>query len=315
MRCDFGRGFDTRLKSSLIHWIEGYFYAPTPLQKLLSYLLLPLSWLYCLGAFIRYRRAEPQKMGIPIVSIGNLTVGGSGKTPLTSALAGHFHRPAIVLRGYGRQSRGLVVVQHQAQLLCDVVHSGDEAMLYTQMLPHATVIVAEKREEGIQKARELGCEMVFLDDGYGKHAIKKLDLLIEVPTPNRFCLPSGPYREKLWKGKSAVIVEDGRSFKRSVEVLNPTSKMVLVTAIARPERLDPFLPEVVEVYFEDHHFFTEDELDSIIARTGATSLLVTQKDFVKMSSFKLTLSILDLSLELDESLVTLVKDYVDATQD
>lgn len=255
-------------------------------------------------------------MGIQIISIGNLTVGGSGKTPLTSALAGHFHKPAIVLRGYGRQSRGLVVVQDQGQLLCDVLHSGDEAMLYTQLVSHATVIVSERREEGIDRAKQLGCKVVFLDDGYGKHAIQKLDLLIDVPTPNRFCLPSGPYRERLWQGKSALILREGISFKRSVEVKNPTSKMVLVTAIARPERLNAYVPEGMEkIYFEDHHFFTEGELQSIMTRTGATSLLVTQKDFVKMSAFKLTFSILELSLELDESLVTLVKDYVDATQD
>jgi tetraacyldisaccharide 4'-kinase len=91
--------------------------------------------------------------------------------------------------------------------------------------------------------------------------------------------------------------------------------MVLVTAIARPQRLDIFLPDVLEkIYFEDHYFFSQWELEEIVKRTGATSLLVTSKDFVKMSSFNLNLSILELSLELDESLITTVKDYVYATK-
>jgi tetraacyldisaccharide 4'-kinase len=139
--------------------------------------------------------------------------------------------------------------------------------------------------------------------------------VIDVQTPNRFCLPSGAYRERLWKGKKVIHVVENKSFTRRVEIHNMTPRMVLVTAIARPERLDAYLPNTIEkVYFEDHHFFTQGELDSIIARTGATSLLVTQKDFVKMSSFNINFSIMELTLELDKTLITTVKDYVHAAQ-
>lgn len=303
------------MKRLLVQWGESYLYHPTLAQKFLSLFLLPFSWLYCLITYIRYRFSTPKQLGLPIVSIGNLTVGGSGKTPLTIELAKHFHRPAIILRGYGRQSRGMVVVKDRT-VLCDTLISGDEAMLYAVSLPHAVVIVSENRERGITEAKSMGCEMVFLDDGYGKHGIEKLDLVIDVQTPNRFCLPSGAYRERLWDGKKVTMVREGASFTRHVSVQNPTSKMVLVTAIARPERLDPYLPEVNEkIYFEDHHFFIFEELNSIIARTGATSLLVTQKDFVKIAHFNLNLSLLELSLELDEGLITTVKDYVHAAQD
>lgn len=303
------------MKRLIVRWIEGYLYHPSWIQKLLSFLFLPLSLLYCLIAFIRYHRSIPKDFGIRIVSIGNLTVGGSGKTPLVIELARHFTKPAIVLRGYGRKSRGMVVVKDK-NILCDTAMSGDEAMLYAMSLEHAVVIVSEKRERGIAEAKAMGCEMVFLDDGYGKHTIEKLDILIDVATPNRFCLPSGAYREKLWKDKKAVTAVEGKSFKRTVKIQNPTQRMVLVTAIARPERLDPYLPEVVDkVYFEDHHFFSQGELDAIIERTGATSLLVTQKDFVKIASFNLNLSVMELTLELGEALISLVKDYVHAAQD
>ena len=302
------------MKRLLVQWGESYLYHPTSMQKLLSVFLLPLSWLYCLIAYIRYRLSTPKQLGVPVVSIGNLTVGGSGKTPLVIELARHFERPAVVLRGYGRQSKGMVVVKDRT-ILCDTLVSGDEAMLYASTLSDAVVIVSENRERGITEAKAMGCEMVFLDDGYGKHQIKKLDIVIDVQTPNTFCLPSGAYREKLWNGKKVIMVREGESFTRHVCVQNQTQKMVLVTAIARPERLNPYLPDVSEkIYFEDHHFFTSEELTAIIARTGATSLLVTQKDFVKIAHFNLNLSILELSLELDEGLITTVKDYVYATQ-
>lgn len=271
--------------------------------------------LYCAAAYIRYRSATPKSMDIAVISIGNLTVGGSGKTPLILELAKKFDKPAIVLRGYGRRSRGTVVVKEERQILCDTQTSGDEAMLYARSLAHAIVIVSEKREAGIEKAREMGCEVVFLDDGYGKHQIEKLDLLIDVPTVNSFCLPSGPYREKLWPGKQIVPVRESVEFSRYVQIENPTSKMVLVTAIARPQRLDPYLPEVMDkIYFEDHHFFTERELREILDKSGATSLLVTEKDLVKIASYGFEYSVLKLSLQVDESITSTIKEYVYATK-
>lgn len=257
----------------------------------------------------------PKALGIPVVSIGNLTVGGSGKTPLVIELSKHFSKPAIILRGYGRASSGMVVVKDR-EILCDVHKCGDEAMLYAQSLPHAVVIVSTKRERAIAEALAMGCEMVFLDDGYGKHSIEKLDIVIDVKTPNTFCLPSGAYRERLWNDKAVIMVREGESFKRSVKVLNPTPNMVLVTAIARPERLNQYLPDGLDkIYFEDHHFFTQGELNEIVLHTGATSLLVTSKDFVKMSSFNLNISILELTLEVDKALITTVKEYTDAKKD
>lgn len=304
------------MKRYWVQWGERYLYHPSLIQKILAIVLLPLSWIYCLLAYIRYKRSSPKSFGIPIVSIGNLTVGGSGKTPVVMELARLFEKPAIVLRGYGRQSKGMVVVKYKSTILCDVIRSGDEAMLYAESLPNATVIVSEIRERGIAEAMSMGCDVVLLDDGYGKHSIEKLDLVIAVPTQNPYCLPSGAYRERLWKGKNSMILMEKVAFKRSVSVKNPTEKMVLVTAIARPERLDPFLPEVMEkIYFEDHHFFTQGELEMIVERTGATSLLVTSKDYVKMSSYKkLNFSILELSIELNETIITTVKDYVNAAK-
>ena len=264
---------------------------------------------------LRYMRKTPHDFKLPIISVGNLTVGGSGKTPIVSALASRYEDVAVVLRGYGRKSEGLVVVSDGEQVLVDVDTSGDEAMLYANVLPKAVVIVSEKRELAIEKAKELGCKVLFLDDGYNKHQIKKLDILIDVATTNDFCLPSGPYRERLWRGKEALVIQEDKEFKRSVKLIDTTEKMVLVTAIARAERLDPYLPDVLEkVYFEDHHFFTKEELVAILERTGASSLLVTLKDYVKIRTFDLPLTLMELSLELDEGFVTRVDNYIKENQ-
>ena len=299
------------MKQTLTLWGERYLYAPNPFQKLLSLLLWPLSLLYCGLMNLRYRSKQPHDFDIPVISVGNLTVGGSGKTPIVSSLAARYEDVAIVLRGYGRKSEGLVVVSDGKKVLVDVDVSGDEAMLYANVLSHAVVIVSEKRESAIEKAKEMGCKVVFLDDGYNKHQIKKLDILIEVETKNNFCLPSGPYRERLWQGKEALVIQENREFKRSVKLIDETDKMVLVTAIARAERLDPYLPEVLEkVYFEDHHFFTKEELEGILKRTAATSLLVTLKDYVKIRKFDLPISLMELSLELNDEFINTVDNYV-----
>ncbi len=299
------------MKKQLTLWAERYLYAPSLSQKLLSLLLWPLSLLYCALMHLRFRLKTPKAFGLPVISVGNLTVGGSGKTPVVSALASHFSDVAIVLRGYGRQSEGLIVVSDAKKILVDVDQSGDEAMLYAQVLPKAVVIVSERREDAIMKAKEMGCKVLFLDDGYNKHQIKKLDILIEVETSNNFCLPSGPYRERLWPSKNALQIRENREFKRSVKLLDATEKMVLVTAIARAERLDPYLPEVVEkVYFEDHHYFTKDELESILESTKASSLLVTLKDYVKIRKYNLPVTLLELHLEFDEKFVSAVETYI-----
>ncbi|PHR53964.1 MAG: tetraacyldisaccharide 4'-kinase [Arcobacter sp.] len=300
------------MKKQLVFWGEKYLFFPGVFEKLLSFLLLPFSLLYCCIVWFKFKTAKIKDYGIPIVSIGNLIVGGSGKTPLTVALASRYKKSAIVLRGYGRASKGLYLVSDTKNILYDVKVSGDEAMLYATLLPQSFVIVSEDRIEGIKKAKEMGCEIVFLDDAYSKHFIKKLDLLILTKQSNNFCLPSGPYRERLWKGKEAMTVQEGRDFTRKVSISNEQKKMVLVTAISKPHRLDPYLIGKVidKVYFPDHYSFKKKELEEILLAFKADSLLVTHKDAVKMKDFDLPLSFLDLELEVNKEIHDKVQEYV-----
>ncbi len=294
-------------------WVEDYLFHPNLLQKIISFSLLPLTFLYCLIVILKRAFLKPKNFDIPIISIGNLIVGGSGKTPFTIALAKRYENPAIVLRGYKRKSKGLMVISKRGEILTDVQTSGDEAMLYAKLLKNASVIVSENREEGIKKAKELGCKIVFLDDGFSKAKIKKFDILLKSKSyKNSFCLPSGPFREpKSFEKFASLILQENIDFKREVKIKNPTKRMILITAISNPKRLDSFLPKVVEkIYFPDHYNFKKEEIVKLIQKYNASSILTTQKDAVKMEKFNLPLSILELEIKIEEKILKKCDDFI-----
>jgi len=245
---------------------------PNPFQRLISVAFFPLTIVYCIVVAYKRLSAKPFDFGLPIISIGNLIVGGSGKTPVTIALAKDKEDAFVILRGYGRASKGLVLVSQKGSILVDSNESGDEAMVLARSLPNGSVIVAENRVEGILKARELGAKIIFLDDGYRHHNIQKFDILIrpkDEPT-NLFCLPSGGYREtKMMYSFVPVVLKDGEDFTRIVtfkkdgEILETLPQnLLLLTAISKPTRLLEYLPKNTKMQtFPDHHSFTKDEID------------------------------------------------------
>lgn len=303
-------------KQHLQLWIEKYlFYPHSFFHYLLSYLLLPFSLIYCIIVLSKRLFSKKVHFCLPVVSVGNLTVGGSGKTPFLIALTKERENIAIVLRGYKRASKGLHVVSNKGEILCDVDTSGDEAMLYAKELNNATVIVSEKRETAIEKAIALGAEAVFLDDGFSKAHIEKLDILLRPqPEPaNIFCLPSGPYREPRFLYSHAdIVVQEDEDFMRKVQIQNPQEKMLLITGIAKPQRLDAYLDKnvIAKVYFEDHHMYTKKELETLLTQYKAESILTTKKDAVKMESFNLPLSILDLQIQINPDIQKRVNTFL-----
>jgi len=252
---------------------------------------------------------------VPIISIGNLTVGGSGKTPFVIALAKEYDNATIISRGYGRQSRGLVEVSRKGHILTDVFSSGDEAMLMAISLENASLIVSENRQVAIEKAIQEGAEIIFLDDGFNRVDIKKYEILLFPKNiQNYFTFPSGPFREFFFmKYLAKLSLQEEKDFKRVVEVENRTDKMLLVTAISNPERLNAFLPKGVidKIYLDDHAYFNEEELEKRMRELGATSLLVTQKDKVKMKDFKLPLSVMKLELEIKSEVLEKIHNHIE----
>lgn len=295
-------------------FIEALFFAPKWYHYPFILILLPFSWVYGVGMWIRRKVAKQIDFGLPIISVGNLVVGGSGKTPFVIALASRYTDVAVISRGYGRKSKGLIEVSKQGEVLVDVDQSGDEAMLMALSLPEASVIVSEERHQAIHLAKKQGAKVILLDDGFNRVEIKKFDLLLEpAMTANYYTFPAGPFREFVsTRRKADVIAKEGKEFSRVVRIEDPTKKMVLVTAISNPARLDRYLPKgiVNKVYYEDHAYFDEDVLKSILEENEATSIVCTSKDRVKMQGFKLPISEMKLKLEIRNEILTQVDAYV-----
>ena len=295
-------------------FFEEMFFTPKWYHYPVILLLLPLSILYGFVMSVRRVVTSKKSFDIPIISVGNLIVGGSGKTPFVIALASQFEDVFIISRGYGRKSRGLVEVSTRGEIAVDVMQSGDEPMLMAESLPKASVIVSEEREQAITLAKEKGAKCIILDDAFNRVEIEKFEIVLEPRNIyNYLPFPAGAFREFWFNKKYAdIVAKEGESFVREVDFENLRSKMILVTAISNPSRLDKYLPDgiVHKVYLEDHAYFDEAMLEKLLSEYGAQSLLVTQKDVVKMQGFKLPISQMKLKLEVKESIFMKVEEYI-----
>ncbi len=295
-------------------FFEAMLFAPRWYHYPLILLLLPLSIVYGIIMSVRRIVISPKNFGIPIISVGNLIVGGSGKTPFVIALASRLDGIVIISRGYGRKSKGLVEVSSEGKILVDVTQSGDEPMLMAQSLYGASVIVSEDRASAIELAKEKGAKCIILDDGFNRIEIEKFEIVLEPEQiKNYLPFPAGAFREFWFNKKYAdIVAKEREAFYRQVEFENLKAKMVLVTAISNPGRLDAYLPEGVvhKVYLEDHAYFEEEKLKMLLSDYAAQSLLVTEKDAVKMQDFKLPISEMKLKLEIKETIFTQVDEYI-----
>lgn len=305
-----------KLFNSVVQFFEKMFYDPMWYHHMVSILLLPVSLFYATGMLTRRKVATRKRYVVPIISVGNLVVGGSGKTPLVIALADALtnKKITIISRGYGRQSSGLVEVSRDGEVICGVEQSGDEAMLMALSLPEASIIVSEDRAPAIELAIEEGAELVILDDGFNRVEIEKFEILLEpVLLANFMPLPSGPFREFAFSKKYAdIMLRDGVDFERVVSFENLQKRMLLVTAIADPKRLDIYLPEGVikKVYLKDHAYLDKSKLEELLQKNRADSLLVTGKDLVKIEDYDLPISKMKLKLRLKDSIIPQIEAYI-----
>jgi tetraacyldisaccharide 4'-kinase len=303
-----------RDNSLAISFFERLYFRPNFIDWVFIALFSPISLLF--GTVMFFRRVLTPKKGysIPIISVGNLIVGGSGKTPFVIELASRYSGVTIISRGYGRKSRGLIEVSRDGEILCDVLKSGDEPMLMAKSLSKASVIVSEDRIKAIELAKKNGAKVIILDDGFNRVEIKKFEILLfPKKIKNYFPFPSGPFREFYFTKYFANLdfIED-IDFRRIVTIKEPTERMLLVTAISNPKRLEPYLPDGVvdRVYLQDHAYFDEESLKKRMLSCNASTVLVTQKDEVKMRGFKLPLSVMELKLEINSKKLEQIDKYI-----
>lgn len=183
-------------------------------MEYLRLLLLPFSALYGLATWVRNRCYDwgwikSTSFDKPTIVVGNLAVGGTGKSPmiefLIRLLDGKYEL-ATLSRGYGRKTRGFLEVGVESTS----VECGDEPLQFKRKFPHVTVAVAENRVRGVQRLIGGGHDVVLLDDAFQHRALDPgfVVLLFDYQTmgQRRWLLPAGNYRDGLWERKRADIM-------------------------------------------------------------------------------------------------------------
>ncbi|MGM0504272.1 MAG: tetraacyldisaccharide 4'-kinase, partial [Bacteroidota bacterium] len=186
------------------------------IQKILSPILLPLSLLYGLIIYLRnrfydYGFFKSTSFTIPIISIGNITVGGTGKTPHVEYLADLLKSEfsvATLSRGYKRKTKGFILAGDQST----AKEIGDEPRQIKQKFPNIEVAVDSKRVRGIQKLIDSNkdLDVVLLDDAFQHRKVQtNLSILLvdyNRPIDKDFMLPLGNLREQAFEKKRASII-------------------------------------------------------------------------------------------------------------
>lgn len=288
---------------------------------ILHLLLRPLSWAWASATARRIAHGRPVDPGAPVICVGNLTLGGAGKTPVVAALARRLseqgRRPAILSRGYGGALRGPVRVDPARHAAEEV---GDEPLMLAAALPEVAVWVSRDRAAGARAAVAAGADRVVMDDGHqNPHLLKSLSLVVsdgetrdgEWPLGDGSVFPAGPLREPLAAGLAradAVVL----MLPADLEAPDPGLARVLsgpplLTARLVPEGPPPPGPQVgfagigkpwkVEralraagcrlvdfAAFPDHAPWTPARLDALqaLAEAHGAGLVTTSKDWVRL---------------------------------
>ncbi len=292
--------------------LDAYWYSQNPL----AWILLPVSWLYCSLVLLRrflYRTGllKSYKIPVPLIVIGNISVGGTGKTPLLIALCELLKkqgiRPGIVSRGYGGNFTGEQLIDES-----DTPSSiGDEPFLIAQRT-QCPVAVGKNRVAAAELLlRHHSCDVLISDDGLQHYRMRR-DIEIAVIDVDRqfgngYCLPSGPLREPVGRLKQVdLVVHHGLTTHNNSFVLEFSEAVNLVTGetrsvasfshapvhavagIGHPERFFEQLTKaglkLIKHAFPDHHVYTKSDLN-YDESNGKKSLLMTEKDAVKCKAF------------------------------
>jgi tetraacyldisaccharide 4'-kinase len=278
------------------------------------------NWLYDIGAFKSY------SFDVPIIAVGNLSVGGTGKTPqieyLIRLLSEKYH-VAVLSRGYKRLSKGFVLADDQAT----ANSIGDEPFQFYSKFPTIQVAVDANRKKGIEKLLQLQNkpEVILLDDAFQHRKVKAGFYILLSAYDDLFCddfiLPFGNLRESaLGKKRADMIIITKcpndlselaqQNIKEKLQVKQPvyfttiqyddcvygnensihvealkTESKLLIAGIAKPKLFFDFLKSEIDetLVFPDHHHFSKQDCEQILAKANGRKIITTEKDFVRLN--------------------------------
>jgi len=277
----------------------------------LSNSLYPLSLIFRLGTKLRSIISKEKNSELPIICVGNIVVGGAGKTPVSlkigKILLKSGYSPHFVSKGYAgiEKNNTLVKPWHSAQSV------GDESLLLSEIAP---TWIGINRNQSFKLAKEKGADCIIMDDGFQNPTIKKDFSIIVINGEQEFgntrVMPSGPLRESINRGLSRtnlIIVIGNISeklknkipskiplFKASFAINNENKifkgqKITAFAGIAYPEKFFNSLRNqgakiVKEIIYPDHHIFVENDLLDLAehANKSQSILVTTKKDYVRI---------------------------------
>ena len=306
-----------------------FWYKKNIQSKMKSFILFPLSILWVLVDEFKRYFSKTYKSKLKVVCIGNLTVGGTGKTPFSiytfKILKNLGYNPVFLTRGYGSLKKGPleVNVSHHFQ---DV---GDESKLLSKV---GTTIVSRNRSLGakfIEKHKDK-FNVILMDDGLQNYQLKQdvKFLLVDkqLKLGNGYCLPAGPLRQSIKRGLTDIdkIILTGESDKKEKDLfksfnipviqsnIKTTSlpkikkeKLLAFCGLANPKKFfDTLKKNGYEISstrkFPDHYAYKKDDINDLIldANNQNLKLITTEKDYVKISENKDLIHFLPIELKL-----------------
>ena len=283
-------------------------------SNLISKLLLPLTFIVRTIIYLRKKIINPKKFNLPIICVGNIYIGGTGKTPIAIKLASELLK----------KNKNPVIVRKLHQ------NHEDE---YGVISKYHNLIIKKYRSDSIKEAENMKFDIVILDDGFQDYKIKK-DLSLICFNSNQLIgnglvIPSGPLREDLSAVKNAEIViingeknflfeEKIRQYNKKISIFYSKykpikierflkKKLVAIAGIGCPENFFKLLSEynlniVKKKVYPDHYKFNKQEFLDIIndAKKNDCEVIMTEKDFFKVKEFKVSgINYLEVQTEIE----------------
>lgn len=286
--------------------------------NIISILLLPAALLFCIATFLRNLTTSKYHAKVPVICVGNVTVGGAGKTPVVLAIADILRESglsiAIASRGYKGEITKPTLVDKNRYTVNSV---GDEPLMLARIAP---TYIAAQRDLAVQMAENNGANVVIMDDGLQNPSVyKNISLLVidgKFGIGNALVLPAGPLRETLSSGvrKCSAIIVIGKdetgilkhpalNAKTTPPILrarlephgqlpDPNVPYIAFAGIGNPEKFFSTLAEngynIVEtIPFADHYNYTDGDMNEIIhkAENKGARIITTEKDEVRLPLF------------------------------
>ncbi len=275
------------------------------------------------------RWLQGHRLAGPVVSVGNLSVGGSGKTPfvilLGEMLTSNGIKFDVLSRGYGRRTRGVMLVEAGG----NPAQFGDEPLLIARKLKVPVVVGEDRYAAGCFSEEKFGPQMHVLDDGFQHRGLAR-DFDIVLVTPDDVCgrmLPEGRMRESLQSlaRADAIVLTNGVSadafpvhgkilwrVQRGIEASAVPTRAVVFCGIARPQNFVEQLKSagvclVGETFYRDHHACTESDVDELLRlkqQSGADGFVTTEKDAVNLGKLIARLgpvAVIPVRMELEDA--------------